>query len=235
MPQDHDCTRSSPKSNTFLVLVRIIPSLLSGRALPTSESSSQERMCLPWVLCSLRWSERGGRPVYWTIVRREGSLWWIRRIWAERSDEMWDEINLWLAPRWGNYTKRENICKQLFFNPSRHQGFNYSNQENNRLEQGVTRLVLVLRAAERGSWGARDQRAPHKSHQNAPNYSVYSKREHKLPFLVFAHFVPWWCPPCSRCRPGRCPRHSAPRWCLPRCPWIENNEKFCDKLWCCWK
>ena len=53
-----------------------------------------------------------------------------------------------------------------------------------------TRLVLVLRDAERGILGGWDQRAPHKSHQNAPNYSVYSKREHKLPFLVLVHFVP---------------------------------------------
>ena len=80
---------------------------------------------------------------------------------------------------------------------------------------------------------------PHKSHQNPPNYSVYSKREHKLPFLVFVHFVPWWCRPCSRCRPWRCPRRSALRWSPQRCLWrrehVRHDENgaqiyFCAKL-----
>ena len=61
-------------------LFEFVPILLSGSALPISLSSSHERMCLPWLLCSRRWSERGGRPVYCTMVRRLGSLWWISRI-----------------------------------------------------------------------------------------------------------------------------------------------------------
>ena len=128
-----------PSENT-----EISPSLLSVRIFPISASSSQERMCFPCDLWSLLWSDRGGRPVYWTIVLSWGNLWWINRIWNDTS-------------------------------------------ELNRLAG------------------------------QAPN-----KSKPKLPFLVFVHFVPWWCLPCSQYRSWRYPLPLCRDWSQPPLRWTTQ-------------